>query len=168
MYRHTDRNCFLPAEQSKNIHIRVLGSETRTMFRTASCVNCSGATSHVLEASRRVPTYLRLVAGIKLFVGLPRGQGIRSIFHRGTGHQIEACCNWALEYHTLILFSVRNPYEIKVYTFFSPWLLKSPGKPGLMGVQVSHSSTAPCENSRRLAIASTSAACALDGFSSLT
>ena len=27
--------------------------------------------------------------------------------------------NWALEYHTLILFSERKPYEIKVYTFFS-------------------------------------------------
>ena len=27
--------------------------------------------------------------------------------------------NWALEYHTLILFSYRNHYEIKVYTFFS-------------------------------------------------
>ena len=27
--------------------------------------------------------------------------------------------NWALEYHTSILFSERNPYEIKVYTFFS-------------------------------------------------
>ena len=109
MYRHTDRNCFLPAEQSKNIHIRVLGSETRTMFRTASCVNCSGATLHVLEASRRVPTYLRLVAGIKLFVRLSRGQGIRSIFHRGTGHQIRVCCNWALEYHTLILFFCKEP-----------------------------------------------------------
>ena len=26
---------------------------------------------------------------------------------------------WALEYHTLILFSQRNPYEIQVYTLFS-------------------------------------------------
>ena len=26
-------------------------------------------------------------------------------------------CSWALEYHTLILFSTRNHYEIKVYTF---------------------------------------------------
>ena len=29
---------------------------------------------------------------------------------------------WALEYHTLILFSQRNPYEIKVYTFFPGYL----------------------------------------------
>ena len=27
--------------------------------------------------------------------------------------------DWALEYHTLILFSSRNHYEIEVYTFFS-------------------------------------------------
>ena len=27
--------------------------------------------------------------------------------------------DWALEYHTLILFSKRNPYETKVYTFLS-------------------------------------------------
>ena len=33
---------------------------------------------------------------------------------------------WALEYHTLMLFSKRNHYELKVYTF-SPWLLKRPG-----------------------------------------
>ena len=26
---------------------------------------------------------------------------------------------WALEYHTLILFVLKEPYEIQVYTFFS-------------------------------------------------
>ena len=26
---------------------------------------------------------------------------------------------WALEYHPFLLFSLWNPYEIKVYTFFS-------------------------------------------------
>ena len=34
--------------------------------------------------------------------------------------------SWALEYHTLKLFSSRNHYEIK-FILFSLWLLKSPG-----------------------------------------
>ena len=36
--------------------------------------------------------------------------------------------NWALEYHTLILFSYRNHYE-KKSILFSPWLLQRSSKP---------------------------------------
>ena len=47
--------------------------------------------------------------------------GLELLSHREppTDPKLYTYLDWALEYHTLILFSYWNNYEIKVYTFFS-------------------------------------------------
>ena len=43
----------------------------------------------------------------------------RSLLLRNLSFSGQGPKNWALEYHTLMLFLIRNPDETKVYTFFS-------------------------------------------------
>ena len=76
-------------------------------------------------AGNRVGAHLRGGAAALELGAKPETRAFRA------GSEVRDCWGlgfrvyWALEYHTLILFSKRNHYEIKVYTFF-PWLLKSP------------------------------------------
>ena len=76
-------------------------------------------------AGNRVGAHLRGGAAALELGAKPETRAFRA------GSEVRDCWGlgfrvyWALEYHTLILFSKRNHYEIRVCTFFPPGDLKA-------------------------------------------